>query len=78
MLAISKETRSKDSFLGSMIMLIVLIGIMSVVTWTAYLIPLIHNNPIFNYILNFIIHIMIIALVIIGIVTSTKKQTPNR
>ncbi len=78
MLLISKDVRSKDSFLGLIVIFIVVVAIMSFATWTAYLIPLIHNNPIFNYILNFIIHITIIILVINGIVKSTKKKTPNR
>lgn len=48
--------------LGWFSSLVVISGIICLITWMAYQIPLILKNPIYNYILNFIIQSIFIAI----------------
>lgn len=61
----SKELNTKESLLGLSIVLVIVICAMLFANWTAYFIPILFNNPIWNYILNFIIHTTIITIVLI-------------
>lgn len=70
-----KETNTKDAILGIILIFIILIVIMSVATWTAYLIPVFFNLPLLNYILNFIIHSAFVILFTRMIIKSTIKSS---
>jgi len=48
--------REIKNIMGSIAGMIVLIGVISLITWIAYKIPLIYNKPYLNYILNLILH----------------------
>ncbi|WP_298289175.1 hypothetical protein [uncultured Lutibacter sp.] len=48
--------RELKNVLGSIAAIIILIGIIYLITWIAYKIPLIWNRPYLNYILNIILH----------------------
>ncbi|WP_299117969.1 hypothetical protein [uncultured Winogradskyella sp.] len=48
--------REIKNILGSLAAIIILMGLISLITWIAYKIPLIYNRPYLNYALNFIIH----------------------
>jgi hypothetical protein len=57
---------------------IIMIGAMgALVTWISYQIPLIWNNPIWNYILNFLIHTLFWVLIIKLGNDKNKKTTHN-
>jgi len=63
----SKELNTKESLLGLFIVFVIVICAMLFANWTAYLIPILFNNSIWNYILNFVIHSTIITIIsIIG------------
>ncbi|WP_299162802.1 hypothetical protein [uncultured Tenacibaculum sp.] len=62
--------RDVPNILGSIAGIIILIGIISLVTWIAYKIPLIYNRPYLNYILNFILH----SPFLISIYAANKKS----
>jgi hypothetical protein len=69
---------TKDQSLGNLLIgvfafIVILSAIMLVAYWTAYLIPLILNNPIWNYLLNFIIHLIFITISIRLIIKASKK-----
>ena len=49
--------------LGAIAAIIILIGVVSFLTWVAYRIPLIWNRPYLNYILNAILHSPLIYLI---------------
>ena len=52
------------NLLGSIAAIIILIGVVSFLTWVAYRIPLIYNRPYLNYILNAISQSPLIYLII--------------
>jgi len=58
-----KEQRTLKSISGWFAGLISFSLIIILVTWVSFKIPLIYNEPIFNYILNFIIHTIFIILI---------------
>lgn len=51
--------RTGENLLGWFASLVVMCFIMTFITWIAYLIPLISGKPLFNYILNIILHLPI-------------------
>jgi len=55
--------REIKNILGSIAAIIIIIGIISLITWIAYKIPLIWNRPYLNYILNFILQSPFIYLI---------------
>ena len=55
--------RELKNVLGSIAAIILLIGIIYLITWIAYKIPLLWNRPYLNYILNFLIHSPFIYLI---------------
>lgn len=55
--------REMKNILGSIAVIIIIIGIISLITWIAYKIPLIWNRPYLNYILNFIIQSPFVYLI---------------
>tara|TARA_B100000953_G_scaffold259867_1_gene225054 strand:+ start:64 stop:723 length:660 start_codon:yes stop_codon:yes gene_type:complete len=54
----SRDGRKANSLVGWFASIILIGVIVSFVTWISYQIPLIDNNPKWNYIVNFIIHIL--------------------
>lgn len=58
-----KEQRTVKSISGWFAGLVVFSLIIIFVTWISFRIPLINNEPIYNYILNFIIHTLFIVLI---------------
>ncbi|MDX1760928.1 MAG: hypothetical protein R3218_02110 [Christiangramia sp.] len=62
--------RELKNVLGSIAAIIILIGIISLITWLAYKIPLIWNRPYLNYILNIILHSPFLYILYV----STKKN----
>jgi hypothetical protein len=58
-----KEQRTLKSISGWFAGLVVFSLIIIFVTWISFRIPLINNEPIYNYILNFIIHTIFIVLI---------------
>ncbi len=52
----------KNAF-GAIAGIIILIGVISFLTWVAYKIPLIYNQPYLNYILNAILQSPLIYLI---------------
>lgn len=72
----NKDKQNKNTIFGWFSSLIVIAGIILLITWIAYQIPVIFNNPVWNYILNFIIHIVFITLfsvLIVKAAETTKK-----
>tara|TARA_R110002051_G_C8647553_1_gene487100 strand:+ start:170 stop:868 length:699 start_codon:yes stop_codon:yes gene_type:complete len=68
-----KGTRTGNGLLGMFATIIVILGMISISTLVAYQIPLILNNPFWNYCLNFIIHTLFwLIFYFIG-----KKQQKN-
>lgn len=51
-----RSRRTGNGIAGWIASMVMLVGVMFLITWIAYQIPLIFNNPIWNYVLNFIIH----------------------
>ena len=60
----TKEKRSLRFFIGWFASLVILILIIAFITWTAYQIPIINNNPLWNYIINFLIHTFLIMVIV--------------
>lgn len=60
----NKESRTGTGVLGWFASLIMIGAMGTLVTWISYQIPLIWNNPIWNYILNFLIHTLFWVLII--------------
>jgi hypothetical protein len=58
-----KEQRTLKSISGWFAGLVVFSLIIIFVTWISFRVPLIYNEPIYNYILNFIIHTIFIVLI---------------
>lgn len=70
----TKDQKKGSLFIGIFASQVILTIIMLVAYWTAYLIPLINGNPINNYVLNAIIHLLIMIFGIrIIMKASTKK-----
>ncbi len=59
----SSVHRELKNVLGSVAAIIILIGVISFLTWVAYRIPLIWNRPYLNYILNAILQSPLIYLI---------------
>ncbi|MFA9190727.1 hypothetical protein AAGV28_05020 [Flavobacterium sp. FZUC8N2.13] len=55
--------RELKNILGAIAAIIIVIGIIYVITWIAYKIPLLWNRPYLNYILNLLIHSPFIYLI---------------
>jgi hypothetical protein len=72
---IGSVNRQIKNIIGSIAAAIILIGIISFRTWFLFKIPLILNNPIFNYILYFLLHTLFWVLVIIK--GKNKKTNTN-
>jgi len=73
---------NSDSRNGSGILVwfasIIMIGVMgTLLTWISYQIPLILNNPIWNYILNFLLHTLLWILIIKLGDNKNKKTNAN-
>ena len=59
-----KQQRTLKSLSGWFAGLVSFSLIMIIVTWIAFKIPIIDNNPIYNYILNVIIHTFFIVIIV--------------
>lgn len=71
----NKEIRSVNGMAGWIASLVMIGGMITIVTWISFQIPLILDNPIWNYILNFLIHTLFWGLIIkFG---NNKKTTAN-
>lgn len=74
----NKDKQDKNTIFGWFSSLVVMAGIILLITWIAYQIPILFNNPIWNYILNFIIHIISLAIISVSIAYATdKRKTKN-
>ena len=62
--AYNKESRSGNGIAAWISSVVSLCLMIAVITWIAFQIPLIWNNPILNYILNFLIHTLFWVLII--------------
>ncbi len=71
---IIKDQPLWSRLLGVSAIIVILLGIMFVAYRTSYLIPLILNNPTWNYLLNFIIHTGFIIIVTRLIIKKSKKS----
>lgn len=60
----NSDTRTGTGLLGWFASLVMIAVVGIIVTWIAYQIPLISNRPIYNYILNFVIHTVFWAIVV--------------
>lgn len=69
----SKNGRKGNAIVGWFASLIMIGFVITIITWISYQIPLISNNPIWNYILNFSIHTLFLIL-LIKLVNNDKKQ----
>ncbi len=58
----SRSSRNANGITGWISSLVMIGGMVTLITWISYQIPLIWNNPIWNYILNFIIHTIFLVL----------------
>ena len=73
----SKDARKKNAIVGWIAALIV-IGIFgAITTWISYQIPLISENPTWNYVINFIIHTIFLILFIKLGNDKNKKTNAN-
>ena len=68
------KQQDKYTILGWFASMIILTGIILFITWTAYLIPVIFGNPIWNYVINFIIHFIFITFLSVLLAISTEKS----
>tara|TARA_Y100000385_G_scaffold59597_1_gene57714 strand:- start:127 stop:798 length:672 start_codon:yes stop_codon:yes gene_type:complete len=55
--------RQSNNIIGNIALIILIFGIIYLLTWIAYKIPLILDKPYLNYVLNFLIHSYIIYLI---------------
>jgi len=60
----NKESRTGNGIAGWISSLVMIGGMIALITWIAFQIPLIWKNPIWNYILNFLIHTLFWFLII--------------
>jgi hypothetical protein len=60
----NRESRTGTGILGWFASLVMVVAIVILITWISYQIPLIWNNPIWNYILNFLIHTLFLILIV--------------
>ena len=72
-----KNSRSGNGIAGWISALVMFGGMISLITWIAYQIPLIWNNPIWNYILNFLIHTLFWILIVKLGNDKNKKTNAN-
>jgi len=70
----SKDQKKGSLFIGIFSFQVILIIIMLVAYWSAYLIPLILGNTVYNYVLNALIHLLITILAVRGIIKATDKK----
>ena len=70
------DKQNKNTILGWFASLIVIAVIILFITWIAYQIPILFNNPVWNYILNFIIHIVFITL--FSVLIAKAAETPKK
>lgn len=70
----SKDQKKGSLFIGIFSFQVILIILMLVAYWSAYLIPLILGNPVYNYVLNALIHLLITILAVRGIIKATDKK----
>jgi hypothetical protein len=68
-----KDGRTANGIVGWIASLILLTAIASLITWVSYQIPIILDNPVWNYVLNFVIHSLFLFL-IIKIAKTNKKN----
>ncbi|AMC10282.1 hypothetical protein Lupro_02995 [Lutibacter profundi] len=60
----NRESRTGAGILGWFASLVMIVAIVTLITWISYQIPLIWHNPIWNYILNFLIHTLLLILIV--------------
>lgn len=72
-----KDSRTASGILGWFASLIMVGAIGAFVTWISYQIPLIDDNPIWNYVLNFLIHSLFLFLIIKLGNDKNKKTNAN-
>jgi len=58
----TKETRNRRLYITWFAAIVIFTLIISFITWTAYWIPILFHNPIWNYILNSLIHLIFIII----------------
>lgn len=69
----TKEQKKGNLIVGIFAFEVILAFIMLLVYWSAYLIPIILNNPLYNYLLNAFIHLIIVIIGIRLIIKASKK-----
>jgi hypothetical protein len=69
----NKQQSRKDSIIGAIAIQFILLIIMLCAYWSSLLIPVINNNPLWNYLINSIIHLIIIIIVTKLIIRGSKK-----
>ena len=69
----NKQQSRKDSIIGAIAMQFILLIIMLCAYWSSLLIPVINNNPLWNYIINSIVHLIIIIIITRLIIKGSKK-----
>ena len=69
----NKDVQDKNTILGWFAALIVITVLIVTITLIAYQIPILFHDPLWNYILNFIIHLFFISL-LIRLATKSKKN----
>lgn len=72
----NKDKQDRNTILGWIAALIIISVLIIVITWTAYQIPILFGNPLWNYILNFIIHLFFVSL-LIRLVSKSARTTKN-
>lgn len=72
----NKDKQDRNTILGWIAALIVISVLIVVITWTAYQIPVLFGNPLWNYILNFIIHLFFVSL-LIRLASKSGRTTKN-
>ena len=70
----TKEKKKGSIIIGVFALEVIMAIIMLVVFWTAYLIPIIHGNPVNNYILNAFIHLLIVIFGVRAIIKASNKK----
>lgn len=69
----TKEQKKGNLIVGVFAFEVILAFIMLLVFWSAYLIPIILNNPLYNYLLNAFIHLIIVIFSVRLIIKASKK-----
>ena len=75
----NKEKQDKKTIFGWFASLTLLTGLIALITWIAYQIPIFFNKPILSYVVNFIIHIIFLTIfsVLIAKATDQTKTKKN-